>query len=162
MFIYIAQYHKCYICLSGLHSLYRISVWQYDTLCPYVSHHTRKNFQRKTHSLKGKWEKPQGEQQRRDPSPRTDRRAIDAVCIYKCKPSQADSGGGSMHLKVVWNPPKNREKKKKKKKKPTPSCPTSGELFETSPGCDRLFSSTFEASRSSSQTSLLSSCLLDV
>ena len=51
--------------------------------------------------FKGTWEKPQGEQQRRDPSPRTDRRAIDAVCIYTCKPSQADSGGGGMHLKVV-------------------------------------------------------------
>ncbi|KAK5883202.1 hypothetical protein CesoFtcFv8_019560 [Champsocephalus esox] len=59
-----------------------------------------------------------------------------------------------MHLKVVCNPPKNREKKKKMKA--TPSCPTSGELFETSPGCDRLFSSTFEASRNASQTSLLS------
>ena len=32
--------------------------------------------EKKTHSLKGKkWEKPQGEQQRRDPSPRTDRHA---------------------------------------------------------------------------------------
>ncbi|KAK5916823.1 hypothetical protein CgunFtcFv8_011767 [Champsocephalus gunnari] len=56
-----------------------------------------------------------------------------------------------MHLKVVCNPPKNRQKKTK----PTPSCPTSGELFETSPGCDRLLSSTFEASRNASQTSLL-------
>ncbi|KAK5911429.1 hypothetical protein CgunFtcFv8_005604 [Champsocephalus gunnari] len=62
-----------------------------------------------------------------------------------------------MHLKVVCNPPKNREKKKKnakkkmKKKKPTRSCPTSGELFDTSPGCDRLLSSTFQASRNVSQ-----------
>ena len=36
-----------------------------------------------TPQFKGTWEKPQGEQQRRDPSPRTDRRAIDAVCKSK-------------------------------------------------------------------------------
>ena len=38
---------------------------------------------RETPQFKGTWEKPQGEQQRRDPSPRTDRRAIDAVCKSK-------------------------------------------------------------------------------
>ena len=39
------------------------------------SHRTRKNFQRNPTVNGGKWKQP-----RRDPSPRTDRRAIDAVC----------------------------------------------------------------------------------
>ncbi len=61
-FIYIAQYHKSQICLNG----FRVC-----TVC------TGK-----------KWKKPQEEQQSRDPSPRTDRHAIDVLCTEQTKIEQ--------------------------------------------------------------------------
>ncbi len=52
----------------------------HDILCPYTLELDREKFPPKNPLTWKKWKKPQEKQQRRDPSPRTDRHAIDLVC----------------------------------------------------------------------------------
>ena len=78
----IQIYQSDFNCIAHLHKSPIVSqgLTMCDTLCPEPCTRARRNYQKKHHINRGKKRRNLREPHVRDPSPRTDRSAVDATC----------------------------------------------------------------------------------